>query len=48
MKSEMCFHTTNKRPGIRIFRCFKNTVVYSKCGLVEPFLFRIEIHQVRV
>jgi len=48
MESEMCLHTTYKRPCVRIIMCFSDRVMYSKCGLVQPFLFRIELYQVRV
>jgi len=48
MDYEMLLHTTYKRPSIRIIRCTSNKVMYSECGLVQPFLFRIQLYQARV
>jgi len=42
MESEICLHTKYKRPCIRIM-CSSDRVIYSECGSVEPFLFRIGV-----
>ena len=33
---------------IRIIRCSSNKVMYDRCGLVQLFLFRIQLYVVRV
>ena len=43
MESGMCLCTKYKSPYIRITRCSSNKVMYSGCGLVQLFLFRIVI-----
>jgi len=48
MESEMCLHTTYKRPCIRLIMYFSNKVMYSECDLVQPFLFHIQLYEVRV
>jgi len=47
MESEMCLHNTYKISCIRIIMCSSDRVMYSECGLVQPFLFRIQLYQVR-
>jgi len=37
-----------KRSCIRIIMCSSDRVMYSECGLVQPFLFRIQLYKVRV
>jgi len=44
----MYLHTTYKRPCIRIRLCSSKGILYSECGLVQPFLFRIQLCQVSV
>jgi hypothetical protein len=48
MESEMCLRTTYKRPYILIMHCLSTKVMYSGCGLVQLFLFRIQLCPVRV
>jgi len=48
MESEMCLHTTYKRPCIRIILCSSDRIMYSECGLVQPFLFCIQLYQLSV
>jgi len=48
MEPAMCLHTTYKRSCIRIIMYSSDRVMYSECGLVQPFLFRIQLYQVRV
>ena len=48
MESEMCLRTTYKKPCILFIRCISNKVMYSGCGLVQLFLFRLQLYQVRV
>jgi len=47
MESEMCLRTTYKRPYIIIMHCFSTKVMYSGCGLVQLFLFRLQLYQVK-
>jgi len=48
MDSEMCLHTTYKKTSIHIIMCSSDTVMFSEFCLVQPFLFRIQLYQVRV
>ena len=44
----MSFHTTYNSSCISIIMCSSDKVMYIECGLVQPFLFRIQLYQVRV
>jgi len=48
MESGMCLCPTYKRPYIRFSRCPSNKVMYSMCGVVQLFLFRVQLYQVRM
>jgi hypothetical protein len=48
MEYEMCLRTTYKRLYILIMHYFSIKVMYSGCGLVQLFLFRIQLYQARV
>jgi len=48
MENEICVHTIHKWPCIRIIMCSSDKVIYSECGLLQPFLFRIQLYKVRV